>query len=320
MAIKKKKGKFDIVSIGGATRDLMFYSGDGELVSTGNLTKQKLLAFEYGAKIQADKLHPSFGGGASNTAVSFSRLGLKTGVICRVGKDDDGNSIIQNLKSKKVDTSLIKTDSKNRSAFSMILTIKGVASEHIIFAYRGASNALSAKDLSLSGVDSKWFYISSLPKIGWEKIMDDVLKKESNIVWNPGSKQLIRMARMKKYLPKVKLLVLNRDEALEFKKLKNIKGLIKHIHSLGPEMVVVTDGAKGAYAYDGNKYYYIKAKLRKSIDTVGVGDAFNSAFTAALIYGNNIKTALKWGATNSASVVGKVGAQNGQLSKRQISK
>lgn len=316
--INPKNKKFDVVSIGGATGDFMFYSGDGELISTSNLTKQKLLAFEYGAKILADKLYKTYGGGAANSSSSFAKLGLKTGIISKVGLDEEGKKVIDNLKKNNVDISFIKHDKNNATAFSMILTVKGVENEHVIFAYRGASDTLSAKDLSLDKIKSDWFYISSLPKIGWEGIIESVIKTKAKIAWNPGSAQLHRMSRMKKYLPKVKILLLNKDEALEFKKLKNIKGLIKYIQSLGPEIVVITDGSTGAYAYDGKTYYFMKALKVKSADTVGVGDAFSSAFTGALIYGNNIKTALKWGVSNSASVVKKIGAQNGLLSKRQI--
>lgn len=315
---KQRARKYNVVTIGGATRDIMFYSGEGELVSTGNLTKQKLLAFEYGAKILADKLYFTFGGGATNTAVSFSRLGLKTAVICRVGSDENGHEIVKNLKAKKVDASSVKIDSKTTTSFSMILTINNAAKEHILFAYRGASDDLSVKDLNLSKIKTDWFYIPSLPKKGWEDVMKNVIRQKSNIVWNPGSQQLAHISKIKRFLPKVKLLILNRDEALEFKKLKNIKSLMKYIYGLGPEIITVTDGENGAYVYDGNKYYFMKARSKKNVDTVGVGDAFASAFTSALIYNKNIKTALKWGINNSASVVGRVGAQNGLLSRRQI--
>ncbi len=316
--INSKSKKFDIVTIGGATSDFMFYSGEGEIISTTDLTKQKLLAFEYGAKILADKLFPTFGGGAANVAVSLTHLGLKSSIIAKIGADEEGRKVLANLTQKKVDTSNIKIDKTSSTAFSMILTVKGVENEHIVFAHRGASDNLSSKDLSLSKIKCDWFYVSSLPKLNWEGIIEEVVKTNAQLAWNPGSAQLQRLVRLKKYLPKVKVLFLNKDEALEFKKLKDTKGLIKYIQSLGPEIVVITNGSQGAYAYDGQKYYFMKALKAKSVDTVGVGDAFASAFTAALIFGKNIKTALKWGVNNSASVVGKIGAQNGLLSKRQI--
>ena len=317
--LRRKEKKFDVVCVGGATRDFMFYSSAGELISTDDLTKQKLLAFEYGAKIMADKIYYTFGGGGANSAVSFANLGLKTAMVAKVGADEDGQKVTANLKARGVNTNWLKFDKNNSTAFSMILTVKGKENEHIAFAYRGANEFLSAKDLPRA-IATRWFYVTSLPKIGWEKIMEVIVKSGANIAWNPGNSQLQKITALKKYLPKIKVLMLNKDEALEFKKLKDIKGLIKYIHSLGPQMVVITDGSVGAYVYDGQKYYFMKALKVKSVDTVGVGDAFSSAFTSALIYGNNIKTALSWGIKNSASVIGKIGAQNGLLSKRQISK
>ena len=317
--LKIKNKKSDVVCIGGAARDFMFYSSAGELISTDDLTKQKLLAFEYGAKIMADKIYYTFGGGAANSAASFATLGLKSAIVCKVGNDEDGQKVVKNLKDKGVDVSLIKFDKDNPTAFSMILTVKGKENEHIAFAYRGANEFLLAKDLPRE-ISASWFYVTSLPKNGWEGIMDSLVKRGANLAWNPGNSQLQKIASLKKYLPKVKVLMLNKDEALEFKKLKDIKGLIKYIHSLGSQVVVITDGSVGAYVYDGQKYYFMKALKVKSLDTVGVGDAFSSAFTSALIYGNNIKTALSWGIKNSASVISKIGAQNGLLSKRQITK
>ncbi|HNP74877.1 MAG TPA: PfkB family carbohydrate kinase [bacterium] len=317
---KNKIKKLDVICIGGATRDIMFYSGEGELVTTSNLTKQKLLAFEYGAKITADDLYFNFGGGAANTAVSFTMVGLKVGIVCRLGNDENGRAVLKNLKDKSIETALIKIDQTKKTGFSMILTINNPAKEHILFTYRGSNDDLSFRDIKLANYSTDWFYVSSLPALGWEKIIKNLTAYKKKIAWNPGSQQLASIDRVKKFLPKIEVLFLNRDEALEFKKLKNIKSLLKYLHGLGPRVVVITDGAAGAYTYDGQKYYFLKARSSKNVDTVGVGDAFNSAFTSALIYGKSIKDALRWGINNSASVVAQIGAQNGLLSKRQITR
>ena len=317
---KNKIKKLDVICVGGATRDIMFYSSEGELISTSNLTKQKLLAFEYGAKITADDLYFNFGGGAANTAVSFATLGLKVGIICRLGDDDNGRAALKNLKDKSVDTQSVKLDKNSKTGLSMILTINNAAREHILFTYRGSNDDLSFRDIKLANYSTDWFYVLSLPALGWEKIIKNLTTYKKKMAWNPGSRQLASIDRVKKFLPKIEVLFLNRDEALEFKKLKNIKSLLKYLHGLGPRVVVITDGAAGAYTYDGQKYYFLKARSSKNVDTVGVGDAFNSAFTSALIYGKSIKDALRWGINNSASVVAQIGAQNGLLSKRQITR
>lgn len=317
--MKPTKNQFDLVTVGGATVDIAFYSKEGELIPAGSQAKQKMLAFEYGAKIVADRVYTTCGGGAANSAVSASRLGLKTAIVCRLGDDSNGQIIIKNLKANKVATGLIKLDLQASSGFSVVLTIDNPAKEHIAFIHRGANSKLSAKDL-IADAPTNWYYVTSLPQDGWQEIMAKLVKTGKNIVWNPGNEQLKDIAGIKKYLPQVKLLMVNHHEALEFRKLKDIKGLLAHLHGFGPKLAVITDGASGAYAYDGKKYYYMKARSSKTINTLGVGDAFGSALTSALIYDKNIKEALTWGIKNSASVVGEIGAQAGLLTKKQIEK
>jgi len=88
---------------------------------------------------------------------------------------------------------------------------------------------------------------------------------------------------------------------------------------MGPNIIAITVGKKGVYAYDGQKIYYQKSALAKVINTTGAGDSFSAAFVASLFYQpENIKKALKWGVLNSASVIDKIGAQKGLLTKKQI--
>lgn len=315
--MKSIKKSYDLVSVGGATVDISFYSKEGELIPAGGNTKQKMLAFEYGAKVVADRVYTTCGGGASNSAVSAARLGLKTAIICLVGNDSNGAIVLKNLKENNVDTSHVKLDAKSSTAFSVILTIDNPAKEHIAFIHRGANSKLSAKVLT-TDLPTNWYYVTSLPQEGWPEIMAKLVKANKHIVWNPGNEQLKNIPAITEFLPQVKLLMLNHQEALEFKKLKDIKGLLAHIHGLGPEIVVITDSANGAYAFDGKKYYFMKSSSTKTINTLGVGDAFGSALTTALIYDKNIKEALAWGIKNSASVVAKIGAQAGLLTKKQM--
>jgi len=314
-----KKNQFDLISIGGATVDLSFYSKDGELVSVGGAAKQRMLAFEYGAKIVADRVYATCGGGASNSAIAASRLGLKTAIVCRVGNDDNGRLIIKNLKNNKVDSGLIKINRQAATGFSVILTIDNPAKEHIAFIHRGANGNLSANDFA-ADLPAGWCYVTSLPADSWCEIMAKLVKADKNIVWNPGNEQLKDISAVKKFLPKIRLLMLNRREALEFRKLKEIKGLLAYLQGLGPKLTVITDGVNGAYAFDGRKYYYMKAASSKVINTLGVGDAFGAGLTSALIYDKNIKEALTWGIKNSASVVRGIGAQAGLLTKKEIEK
>ena len=101
--------KYDIITIGGAVEDITFYTNEGMVIDNSqDILRQRLLAFEYGAKIRVKDAHSTFGGGATNVSVSASRLGFNTACFCAVGDDDRGKKIIENLKNYKVDTRFIQ--------------------------------------------------------------------------------------------------------------------------------------------------------------------------------------------------------------------
>lgn len=92
------------------------------------------------------------------------------------------------------------------------------------------------------------------------------------------------------------------------------------MQALGPKIVVITDGPKGAYAYDGQNMYQQAPypDPKPPFERTGAGDAFASTTTAAIGLGKDLPTALQWGAINSMSVVQQVGAQKGLLTREKI--
>lgn len=327
--------KYDVITIGGATEDITFYTSEGRLIANRkDILRQKLLAFEYGAKIKISSSHSTFGGGAANAAVSLSRLGFKVAGLIAVGDDTRGEKVIKNLKSQKVDTSLTQIIKNTETGFSFLLV--GNDNEHIVFSNRGANSELDITNHELQNFkNAKWLYVTSLSG-DWKKSIAKIFSfKGPKIAWNPGHIQLKSgVGAIGGYLKKVEVLIINKDEAIELtastKECKNksrdffnnIVNLLEAIKITGPKIVVITNGRHGAYAYDGNKIYRQKIiKEFKRVNTTGVGDAFGSSFIAGLeLYGGNITRAMRLAAHNSASVVGKLGAQNGLLHKKDIKK
>ncbi|MEY2664263.1 MAG: hypothetical protein RIT04_71 [Candidatus Parcubacteria bacterium] len=99
-----------------------------------------------------------------------------------------------------------------------------------------------------------------------------------------------------------------------------IKSLLSAIHALGPRIVLITDGPKGAYMYDGDRTYFmpIYPDPKTPYERTGCGDAFASTFVSALILGHTPLEALTWAPVNPMSVVQFIGAQEGLLSREQI--
>ncbi|MEA3463656.1 MAG: carbohydrate kinase family protein [Patescibacteria group bacterium] len=327
--------KYGIITIGGATEDIIFYTKEGILINNKkDILRQKLLAFEYGSKIKIDKAYSAFGGGAANAAVCLSRLGFNVSCLIAVGNDGRGELIVRNLEEQGVNTSIVQKVKDIESGFSFSLV--GQNNEHIIFSNRAANNYLRLNIADLKSIkNTKWIYMTSLSG-KWQDVLNKVFSiNKVNIAWNPGHIQLNSGIKViGKYFKKVKILTVNKDEAIElaasgaqyknksFKFLNNIKNLLTIIYGWGPEIVVITNGKYGADAYNGNKHYHQDIiKEKKRVDTTGVGDAFGSTFVAGLeLFNGDIQKAMRLAAKNTASVIGQQGAQNGLLAKRDILK
>jgi len=325
--------KYDVITIGGATEDITFYTKEGVLIDNHkDVLRQKLLAFEYGAKIQVDKAYSTFGGGAANAAVCLSRLGMKAAILVAVGNDGRGELIIRNLKNQGVDTSLAQRVKDVESGFSFLLV--GQSNEHIVFSNRAANTKLQITEEDLENLKyTNWIYMTSLSG-EWHQVLEKIFSvKGIKIAWNPGHIQLHSGIRaIGRYFKKTKVLVINKDESTELvvsdknyknknlKFLNNIKNLLSVIQNWGPEIVVITNGKHGADAYDGNKFYHQDViREKKRLDTTGVGDAFGSTFIAGLeLFNGNIKKAMHLATKNTASVIGQQGAQNGLLEKKDL--
>jgi len=329
--------KYDFITIGGATRDIAFFTDAGVLIdSQDNPFKlhQKLLGFEYGAKIRIDKFINLFGGGAVNAAVNLSGLGFKTATIAEVGNDENGRAMLQNLKDHKVIADLVNTNKKADSGSSFILIAS--TSERIIFTTRGVNDYLALNDKRVKAISqSDNVYIASLTG-NWLKLLRQVFKtNHKKVFWNPGSNQLkAGLKVLSPFLKKTYCLMINREEAIalilsDYTNVKmshtffdDISNLLKLIKSYGPEIVVITNGYHGASFYDGIKTHHQSiTKEKKHVDTTGIGDVFNSTFSAGLLfYKGDIIKAAKLASKNAAHKISYLGAQNGLLTKKELMK
>jgi len=325
--------KFDFITIGGATEDITFYTKDGVLVDTNNILKQKLIGFEYGAKLKVDKAHSTFGGGAANAAVNLAYLDFGVATIVAIGEDSRGAAIVENFKKNKVDTSLVQIEKKIETGFSFL--IEGQGSEHVVFSNRAANSQLKITNAQLQNINqAKWVYMTSLSG-KWTQVLDAVFKSRAKIAWNPGHIQLdAGYNKIFKYLTKTSVLSLNKDEAIELvhssnkyktkdkKYFNNTKNLLTAIKEWGVGLVLITSGIKGADAYDGIKFYHQEIiKEKKRVDTTGCGDAYGSSFVAGLeMFNGDIQKSMWLGAKVSSSVISYQGAQNGFFTRAQVLK
>lgn len=307
----------DILTIGSATKDVFLISKNFTVIKSDKFSTGYGECFSFGSKIELKDLYEDTGGGGTNTAVSFSRFGLKTAVYTRIGADTSGKEILETLKKHKITTSFVITDKNKKTGYSTILlTPQG---DRTILVYRGASTDFSDRELPVTTIKTKWIYLSSVA--GNMDLLKKVFryadKTKTKIAWNPGSHELKQgIKSLGKYIAQTDILLVNSEEAAALtglqisahhKMLRKLTDFCKHY-------VVITDGAKGAYASDGADHYFAKPVKVKVINTTGAGDAFGAGFTAGIIRTGSVKEALRVGTLNATGVIQEMGAKNGLLS------
>lgn len=305
---------YDIVSFGAATVDIF-------AKSKSLIVKKKSLSLPYSSKNEIDQGLICSGGGATNSSVSFSRLGLKSACVSLIGNDPLTQYITSELENNNVDTSLLSQNKNDTTDFSIIL----VASDggRSILTNRGKSK-LEEKDINWDKVQhSKWFYISSLEGNVdlLEKIIGFAKEYSIKVALNPGNREIKQSKQLIPLLKHVDFLLLNQIESEMLTEIESTNPKFwDKLHHYGNKITAITNGRQGAHILTSEKDFFSPIINIEPVDETGAGDGFGSAFVAALIHGLSPSDALFWGIKNSASVVASLGAKDGLLKFQEISK
>ena len=301
---------YDVITIGSATVDALVRTEFFEMVH--GKKKEECIAYPVGSKILMKELLLTTGGGGTNTAVALARLGHKVAFLGKVGSKYNSSRVIMELKKEKVNTSLIVRSKTGRTGYSIVLDSK--KHDRTILAFKGSNNDLSFREIKLKKLKTRWFYFSTMMGESFrtlEKLADYASKNNIKIAFNISS-YLAKKGKvfLGKILKKIDILILNMEEAsLLSGKRDKVGNLLKKLSKLGPKIVAITDGKKGAYAYDGKYVYYGRPHNIKIVETTGAGDAFGSSFLSGIIKKDDIKFAIGLGMTNAESVIQHHGAK-----------
>jgi ribokinase len=296
---------FDIVTFGSAVVDVF--------VDTNISEKKDFISYPIGSKILIKNLKFDIGGGGTNTAVAFSRFGLRTGYLGKLGDDENGNKILDLLKKEKI--TFLGKISKEQTGYSIILDSKD--GERTILTYKGVNDALAPTEIQ--SFKTKWLYFSSLLGKSFEtqvNLAKSLSIQGVKIAFNP-SEYLIKNKNLKSLLKVIDVLILNKEEAELLSEQKTQTKVISALHSFGPRIVVITNKNKEVIASDGIKIYSMQPhKNIKAVERTGAGDAFASGFVAGIIVGKSIEDSLKLGIEESEAVIKYFGAKNNLIRRK----
>lgn len=330
----------DVITIGSATMDVFVQCEDANIVSVYSKNKKsEFMSYPYGAKVEISDFDSQVGGGGVNTAVNFANLGLKSSAIFKIGDDIYSKGILNSFKDKNVDLSNIIQDKNVSTGFSIILV--SFQGDRTVLAHRGANAMIEKEDINFDAIKkSKLLYIAPINGDS-SKVLDDIVKFAAEhrvfVCFNAGSTSIKKGFKyLEKILNFAHIVVMNKEEASmatqiqvrpDTKDIKyshekihpDVKAMLKKMKVKDYQVIVITDGNKGAYAYNGKDFFYCPVFDGPVVSTLGAGDAFASTLCASLKRTHHdLGKSLMYASVNSAGVVSEFGATQGLLTFDQI--
>lgn len=319
--------EYDFVAIGDITTDAFIRLKEASVHCAVNKEKCEI-CMRFGDKIPYEEVYvvPAVGN-SPNAAVSAARLGLKSALVSNVGSDAGGEQCIQALKDEGVGIAYVAINKNAKTNYHYVLWFdddRTILIKHEKYDYALPDFGASARPLARP----RWIYLSSLGEgaIGFYGLIENYLTKhpEIKLAFQPGTFQIkLGADQLKGIYQKTEVFFCNKEEAEKISGMpagSDSTILLQKLHALGPVVVVITDGVRGAYAFYKNTAWHMPAypDSKPPYERTGAGDAFASTLVSALALGKPLEEALRWAPINAMSVVQQIGARAGLLSQEKI--
>ena len=312
--------KYQVVSVGSATLDVFVRSRELTVIDSNDSHTGSFLQVPYGTKAEVEELVIQSGGGGTNTAVGFKRLGLTAAVLARSGNDFAGRLVRQELEKEGVGLDYLISIEGDQTDYSTILI--GPDGGRTILVSRGKTH-LEIDQVPFDRLRADWYYVSSIEGNLelLDRLLDHASQTRAQVVINPGRKELAQPEKLISLLNRAQVVILNREEAAKLTGLAiGDDRVLVATAQLVSQLAVVTEGSKGAVVYDNQDRQLVGVGFRvRQEETTGAGDGFGCGFTAGLIRGRSLEESLWLGMANGASVVTKTGAKTGLLYTGELS-
>ncbi len=250
------------------------------------------------------------GGKGANQAVAASRLGAKTTLIGRLGKDSFGAELRTFLGAQGIDLGAVRdADTHTGTA---IVTV--AASDNTIVVVPGSNALVGADDvadvpLAKGDVAVSQFEIP-LPTI--TAFFRRAREAGVVTVLNPAPAQKMSS----ELLALVDILVLNEtelgflagSELSDSDEAARIIDVAQRLQARADQTICITLGKRGVLALAGREEIAVPGRAVKAVDTTGAGDCFVGALAAQLADGAPLRAALAFANAAASISVQRMGA------------
>lgn len=305
-----------ILGMGNALVDVLVMMQNDELLKTLGLPKGSMQLIDE-SKMQEIKQftaglekHFASGGSVSNAISGMALMGVATGFLGKIGKDEYGKYFRDDLAKNGVAPRLKEVDEASGIATALI----SPDGERTFGTYLGAAANMTADDLQLSDFEGyTHLYIEGYLVQNYDLIRRAIaLAKQAGlkIVWDLASFNVVEanLAFLQEVIPAhVDILFANEEEALAFTGCKGKEAALK----IGEwvEIAIVKEGANGSWIKRGDELTHVPALSVKCVDTTGAGDQYSAGFLYGLSKGYDLYRCGEIGSLLAGHIIQEVGAR-----------
>lgn len=270
------------------------------------------------------------GGGSFNACRAIARLGVPSAFLGGLSRDRFGRMLEAGLAEDDVDLGLVQWTELPTTLALAELGGDGVAQYHFYTEGTSAPAVVAGALPAALGQATRAVLVGTLGLVlepmastleGWTLALPaDVL-----VMVDPNCRPSITRdpdgyrARMARVLPRADIVKASVEDLAFLRPGEDRRAAIAWIESLGPSVVVITDGgAPVAVRIDGAEHSVIPPTVRV-VDTVGAGDTFGGAMLACLVHNGTTRATLvgtaailraaRFGVRASAMVCERAGAK-----------
>jgi sugar/nucleoside kinase (ribokinase family) len=256
------------------------------------------------ATVERMELHT--GGCAVNTGISLARLGLRTGVMGKVGADGFGDFVVGVLHRHGIDTRGVVRDPANNTSATMVMVDS--AGERTFVHYVGANGAIREEDIAFDLVhQARILHIAGhnlMP--GFDGAVAARILQQAqaagvttslDTAWDFAGRWL---ALIEPCLPHLDLFLPSIEEARQIAGRRRPQEVAVFFLDYGIGTVALKMGSEGCYVATREEAFSLPVYPVRVVDATGAGDAFAGGFLAGVANG--------WSLRQSAQLANAVGA------------
>jgi len=254
--------------------------------------------------VLANGLKSFLGGKGANQAIATSRLGARTALISRVGMDPYGQQVLRNLDDEDVNVAYVVEDNDEDTGTAYV---NASDEGNAITVVPAANYNLSPNDINEA---EKYLLTADLILTQLEipiKTVEFLFKKAKSLGKKIGIYAAPASRLSDEIIDYASFIVAKSTDLETLFGEGNHDEIIKHL----PNKLFVRDGANSTSYFDGSEMKYFRKDPSSQAHNMGLGDAFTSGFSIALLHGNSIEDCVKFGNEVALKAADYRGSQKG---------